>query len=146
MMRKTSVKNVQGGRGLALACARDAAGKKAENILVLDMREISSVADYFVICSGSSTRQVRAIAESVVEEAKIRGTRCPHSEGWRDGSWIVLDFIDVIVHVFHDDTRQYYKIERLWGDAKKVKDPKPKALITHRGDAECAERMQRAEN
>ncbi len=125
-MRKISVKNVQGGRGLALACARDAADKKAENILVLDMREISSVADYFVICSGSSTRQVRAIAESVVEEARVRGTRCPHSDGWQDSYWIVLDFIDVIVHVFNDDTRQYYQIERLWGDAKTVKSSKPK--------------------
>ncbi|MEJ2744768.1 MAG: ribosome silencing factor [bacterium] len=126
-MRKSSVKKTQGGRGLALACAGDAAEKKAENILVLDMREISSVADYFVICSGASTRQVRAIAESVVEEAKKRGTHCPHSEGWRDGSWVVLDFIDVIVHVFHGDTRQYYQIERLWGDAKKVKSSRPKA-------------------
>lgn len=126
-MRKSPVKNVQGGRGLALACAGDAAEKKAENILVLDMREISSVADYFVICSGSSTRQVRAIAESVVEEAGKRGTHCPHSEGWQDGSWIVLDFIDVIVHVFCSDMRQYYQIERLWGDAKTVKSSKPKA-------------------
>jgi ribosome-associated protein len=108
------------GKGLALACAREAAEKKAENILVLDMRAISSIADYFVICSGSSTRQVKAIAESIVEEARGGGARCWHREGWADGRWIVIDFSDIIVHVFQDDARRYYQIERLWGDAKSV--------------------------
>jgi ribosome-associated protein len=126
-MRRASLKNVPGGKRLALACAREAAEKKAENILVLDMRAISSIADYFVICSGSSTRQVKAIAESIVEEARGGGACCSHSEGWADGYWIVLDFTDVIVHVFHDDARRYYHIERLWGDAKTVKGPRPKA-------------------
>lgn len=116
-----------GGTRLALACAREAAEKKAENILVLDMRAISSIADYFVICSGASTRQVKAIAESIVEEAKGGGARCWHSEGWADGYWIVIDFSDVIVHVFHDDARRYYHIERLWGDAKTVTRHTPKA-------------------
>jgi len=119
-MRKTALKNVRGGKGLALACAREAAEKKAENILVLDMRAISSIADYFVICSGSSTRHVRAIAESIVDEASADGARCSHREGLPDSRWIVLDFSDVIVHVFQDDTRRYYQIERLWGDAQSV--------------------------
>ncbi|MCX6339182.1 MAG: ribosome silencing factor [Candidatus Aureabacteria bacterium] len=126
-MRKTALKNVPGGKRLALACAREAAEKKAENILVLDMRAISSIADYFVICSGASTRHVRAIAESIVDETGADGARCWHSEGWADGYWIVLDFTDVIVHVFHDDARRYYHIERLWGDAKTVTSQKPKA-------------------
>jgi len=126
-MRRTSLKSVRSGKGLALACAREAAEKKADDILVLDMRAISSIADYFVICSGSSTRQVKAIAESIVEEARGGGARCSHSEGWQDSYWIVLDFTDVIVHVFHTDARQYYRIERLWGDAKTVTRQKPNA-------------------
>ncbi len=118
---------MRSGKGLALVCAREAAEKKANDVMVLDMRAISSIADYFVICSGSSTRQVKAIADSIVEAAGGGGARCFHSEGLQDGYWIVLDFSDVIVHVFHADARQYYRIERLWGDAEAVKGPKLKA-------------------
>jgi ribosome-associated protein len=120
-MRKKELKSAPAGRRLALACARDAAEKKAERILILDMRAISSIADYFVICSGNSPRHVKAIAEFVVEEAGADGARCLHSEGWADSRWIVLDFCDVIVHVFHDEARRYYQIERLWGDARQVR-------------------------
>lgn len=115
----TQAKGMREGRLRAMACVRAAEGKKARDCVVLDMRKISSIADYFVICSGDSSRQVKAIADGVMEDLKTSGTRCWHSEGWSESGWIVLDFGDVIVHVFQDNVRTYYQIERLWGDAPK---------------------------
>jgi len=123
----TKKQRVPGGKQRALACVRAAEDRKARNCVLLDMRKISSIADYFVICSGDSNRQVKGIAEAVLEALKDAGVRCWHSEGWGESMWIVLDFGDVIVHVFQDEVRNYYKIERLWGDAKTVQSRKSKA-------------------
>ncbi|MEI6634541.1 MAG: ribosome silencing factor [Chlamydiota bacterium] len=119
-MRKPRAKKPPAAKRVALACAKAAEGKQAGGIVILDMREISSIADYFVICGGSSDRQVKAIADGVIDELSASGARCFHSEGWRDCSWVVLDFADVIVHVFQEEARERFQIERLWGDAKKV--------------------------
>jgi ribosome-associated protein len=108
------------GKRLALACAGAAGGKKARDIIVLDMRGISSITDYFVICSGTSDRHVKAISGAVVADLSGEGARCYHGEGWADARWIVLDFGDTIVHVFQDEARSYYGLERLWGDARRV--------------------------
>ncbi len=119
-MGKAKRKKVLGGKELALACVKVANDKKALDIMVLDMREISSVADYFFLCSGTSDRQVKAIAEGIQCDIKGMGLRSYHSEGWSDAKWVVLDFGDLIAHIFCDETRKYYQLERLWGDAKLV--------------------------
>ena len=116
-MAKTRKAKALSGSSLAMACATEANDKKAGDVVVLDMRGISSITDYFVICSGTSDRQVKAIADAVREGVKKRGSRCFHCEGLTDASWIVLDFGDVIAHIFLEETRSYYNLERLWGDA-----------------------------
>lgn len=106
--------------GLLTTAARAAAGRKARDILALDLREVASVADYFLICSGSSERQVEAIAEAVEEAVDGHGVRPWHVEGRESRRWVLLDYVDFVVHVFHERTREYYLLERLWGDARKV--------------------------
>ena len=110
---------------LAQLCRDFADNKKAENILVLDVRKLSSVTDYFVIASGTSQPHLRAIVEEITGRLRDdHGLRPSRSEGSTNGSWVVLDFFDVIVHVMHADTRQRYDLEGLWGDAKPVKPAK----------------------
>ena len=107
---------------LALLCRELADNKKAENLVVLDVRKVSSVTDYFVIVSGTSQPHLRAIVEEIT--GKLRddhGLRPSRSEGSTGGNWVVLDFFDVIVHVMHAETRKHYDLEGLWGDAKLLK-------------------------
>lgn len=110
-------------RDKALVCARAAIDKKAENIQVLDLSEISSFTDYFVICSGVSDRQVQAIADSVKHVMEASGHELISSEGYTDGRWVLMDFGDVVIHVFLDALREYYDLENLWSDAPRVKIP-----------------------
>lgn len=120
-MRKPRAGKPPAAKRIALACAAAAEDKKAGGIVVMDMRKVSTIADYFVVCDGTSDRHVKAIAEGVIKGVEDAGARCYHSEGWGDASWVVLDFADVIAHVFLRETRDRYQIERLWGDAKRVK-------------------------
>lgn len=116
---------------LALLCHKLADNKKAENILVLDVRKLSSVTDYFVIASGSSQPHLRAIVEEITGKLKAdHDLRPARSEGSTSGTWVVLDYFDVIVHVMHVETRARYDLEGLWGDAKKVSPPKPRKKKT----------------
>ena len=116
---------------LALLCRNLADNKKAENILVLDVRKLSSVTDYFVIASGSSQPHLRAIVEEITGKLKEdHNLRPARSEGSTSGTWVVLDYFDVIVHVMHAETRARYDLEGLWGDAKKVNPPKPRKKKT----------------
>ncbi|MBN8708480.1 MAG: ribosome silencing factor [Verrucomicrobia bacterium 61-8] len=109
------------GEKLARACAAAAADKKAEDITVLDMQGISTFTDYFVICSGSSEPQLKAIASSIREQCREKLDRKPASEdGFPISQWIVLDYGDVIVHLFHNDKREFYGLENLWSDAKRL--------------------------
>ncbi len=86
--------------------------------MVLDLRGRSDVTDYFLICHGSSDRQVLAIVESIEEQLREDpGVRPSHVEGKRTGDWVLMDYVDLVVHVFRDDRRQFYRLERLWGDA-----------------------------
>jgi ribosome-associated protein len=116
---------------LALLCRELADNKKAENIVVLDVRKLSSLTDYFVIASGTSQPHLRAIVEEI--SGKLRDDydlRPSRSEGATTGNWVVLDYFDVIVHVMHSETRKHYDLEGLWGDARPVKPakrPKPAA-------------------
>jgi len=104
---------------LRLAAAA-AASKKATDLVGLDLSGLDGVADYFLICSGASEPQVKAIAEEVEDKLRERGTRPWHVEGREFRRWVLLDFVDVVVHVFHERTRDYYLLERLWGDARRV--------------------------
>lgn len=102
---------------LALNAAGD---KKAIDPVVLDLREIASFTDYFVIASGTNVRQVQAIADEVVEQLKKKGTRALRTEGYNTGEWVLVDYGDFIVHVFDNKSRQFYDLERLWRDAVRV--------------------------
>jgi len=92
--------------------------KKAYDVVIIEIKEIASFTDYFVICSADSETQVKAIADYIDEEMKKKGTPVWHSEGYEALRWVLLDFVDVVVHIFHKETRDYYNIEKLWGDAK----------------------------
>jgi len=102
------------------AAGKAAQGKKARDLVALDLRSLSGVADYFLICSGDSEVQVKAIAEAVEEKLKLQGARPWHVEGLEGRRWVLLDYVELVVHVFHHRTREYYLLERLWGDARKV--------------------------
>ena len=104
---------------LRLAAAA-AASKKATDLVGLDLSGLDGVADYFLICSGASEPQVKAIAEEVEDKLRERGAKPWHVEGREFRHWVLLDFVDVVVHVFHERTRDYYLLERLWGDARRV--------------------------
>ncbi|MDP2957996.1 MAG: ribosome silencing factor [Longimicrobiales bacterium] len=98
----------------AAECAREL---KARDVVGLDLRGISSATDFFLLASGRSDVQVRAIAEHVVEELKKEGVRPAHVEGLQGGRWVLVDYIDFVLHVFHPQARDFYQLESLWGDA-----------------------------
>ena len=98
----------------AVDVARD---RKAREMTVLDLRGLSSATDFFLIASGTSDIHVRAIAEHIIEELKRQDVRPDHVEGLRGGRWVLIDYIDFVVHVFHPAARDFYHLERLWGDA-----------------------------
>lgn len=102
---------------LARIAGRLALEKKGFDVRILKLKEISSVCDYFLIVSGEADIHVKAIAQSIIEGLKEAGERPMHVEGMVEGNWVLLDYIDVIVHVFKEPTRQFYSLERLWGDA-----------------------------
>lgn len=91
--------------------------KRAENIMVLNMKGISLVADYFMICHGNSDKQVQAIAREIKDMAEEKGFNIKRMEGFDEARWILIDLGDIVAHVFHRDERSYYNLERLWGDA-----------------------------
>ena len=98
--------------------AEAASDKKARDIVIMDMQGISMVTDYFVICSANSTTQVQAIAEHMEEKMRERGIKTYHREGYREARWILIDFGTCIAHIFVEEDRYFYNLERLWGDAK----------------------------
>lgn len=100
-----------------------ASEKKALNTVVLDLREIASFTDYFLIFSGSNERQVQAISDEIFEKLKQAGTPAARVEGYKAAEWILLDYGDFIVHVFEDKARKFYDLERLWRDSKRVELP-----------------------
>lgn len=93
---------------------------KANDVVILSLKGVSDMTDYFVIASGTSDTHVRSIAEHVVEEMKKGGDSAYHVEGLQQGRWVLVDFVDVVVHVFHPVLRSFYQLERLWGDASPV--------------------------
>ena len=106
---------------LAKLCVKAALEKKAEDPLILDVRKLCSFADYFIILSGRSTRHVQGLAEAVEEELRSKRVSTSKSEGLQEGNWVLLDYNEVIVHIFYADTRKFYDLEGLWHDAKTIK-------------------------
>ena len=102
---------------LANKIAAAAADKKAQDILLLNMTGISPVTDYFMICSASSTTQVRAIADNIEDKLAEQGRLPMHKEGYAEGNWILLDYGDCVAHIFREAERNFYNLEQLWADA-----------------------------
>jgi len=117
-------------RKLALLCRKAADDKKAEDIVILDVRELSSVTDYFVIASGSSSPHLRSIIDEIADQLREdHGVRPTSIDGGLRNSWVVLDFADVIVHVMRQDVRERYDLEGLWGDAPRLRKLPRKPLL-----------------
>ena len=106
--------------GLAVSAAAD---KKARDLVVIDVGDFLSITDYFVICSGGSDRQVRTIADEIEAKLKENGVRPLRTEGGLDGGWLLLDYGPFVVHVFTEEMRKYYELERLWKDAPRPELP-----------------------
>jgi len=94
--------------------------KKASDLVVLDISGIASFANYFLLCSGDSSRQIQAIADEVEEKLRALGLRPTHIEGYRNAEWVLMDYIDLVVHIFSKKARAYYDLERLWRDGKRL--------------------------
>lgn len=105
---------------MAIVAAIAASDKKAYDVIVLDMREVLILTDYFVICSGNTDRQVGSIQEAVEERLAAEGRKPVRREGEQHRRWILLDYLDIVVHIFRQEERDYYEIERLWKDAPQV--------------------------
>lgn len=108
-----------------LECTRAALDRKAYDLVVLETGQLSSIADYFVVCSGRSDTQVQAIAEAVQKDLAAYGERPLSVEGLPHAQWVLLDYGDVVVHVFHVPVREFYDLERLWSRAPRVELPEP---------------------
>jgi ribosome-associated protein len=104
----------------ALAAARAASSKLATDIVILDVRTLIGITDYFVICSGRNERQVATIVEEIEKQLGQDGVKAYRREGERQARWVLLDYLDFVVHVFHTEEREYYELERLWRDADRV--------------------------
>ena len=102
---------------IAVATALD---RKAEELRVLSLIGLTQVADYFILCSGVNPRQVQAISDAVERKLRDSGVRPRHIEGYRRGRWILLDYLDFVLHVFHEDEREFYALDRLWSDASDI--------------------------
>jgi ribosome-associated protein len=109
--------------GRIAMAVRAASDKKAIDLIALDLREIASFTDYFLIASGTNTRQVQAISDEIVEQLKRAGTRAARVEGYSTAEWVLLDYGDFIVHVFENKARRFYDLERLWREAARIALP-----------------------
>lgn len=116
---KKEYRALDGGQ-LAAICAQIGSDGKGEDIVVLDVRKISSFTDYFVILSGRSTRHVQALAESMEHELRSKRISSSRAEGLSEGKWVLLDFDDVVVHIFYHEQRDFYDLEGLWHDAPRL--------------------------
>ena len=109
--------------GQVVRALRAAEDKKATDLVVLDLRKAAGFTDFFVICSGSNPRQIRASADSVMAALADEGVKPAHVEGYDRSDWVLLDYFDFIVHVFMPETRLFYGLERLWGNAERIEIP-----------------------
>ena len=120
-MTSTAESNrIESSRRLAIDAARLAAATHCKDVAILDVRGLSPITDFLVIATGTSPRQMRSVAEEVIEMAQQRGDRALSTNGIEGGSWILTDFIDIVLHVFSPEARLYYDLDNLWGDARRV--------------------------
>ena len=108
------------------AAIRAAQDKQAVDLVVMDLRKAAGFTDYFLICSGTNPRQIRAIADAVIGVLAEQGAKPAHVEGYDRSEWILLDYFDFIVHIFASDTRLFYGLERLWGNAERIEVSEPR--------------------
>ena len=132
MARKRSESKPDTARSLAIAGARIASDDNCQDIIVLDLRGISPVTDYFVLCTGTSDRQMRAVADEIAAHGKKIGQKVWHVAGAESAEWVLLDFVDVVVHVFDERHRRYYDLELIWGEAPRVQWQRPEPAPTQR--------------
>jgi ribosome-associated protein len=116
-------KTLKDGKEKALFCARIAKEKKAQRLLLLELKGLSNITDYFLICSGNSDRHVQTIAREIEEKMEEMGEKPLGVEGLSEGRWVLLDFDEVVVHVFQDPVREYYDLEGLWIEAPRIPLP-----------------------
>jgi len=116
-------------RERALCCINAALTRKAHNLVVMKVAEISSFADYFLVCSGASDRQVRALCSAIEESLKKAGMVPLGIEGEKHGRWVLMDYDDIVIHVFLEPLREFYDIERLWVDAPRISIPDDASLV-----------------
>ena len=129
-MEKNTLEMVQ-------AAAATALSRRARNAAILDLRELASFTNFFVICSGVSATQVEGISDAVLDELKENWDERPwHREGGRDADWILLDYVDFVVHIFLEEKRDYYSLERLWADAPQIEVPDVEATVEDEEDEE----------
>lgn len=123
----------------ALLLTRFALEKKACDLVVMDVRELTSIADYFIICSGRSDRQVQSIAQGIEENLNHACISSLSVEGAHRGHWVLLDFSDVIVHVFYEPVRAFYDLDGLWGHAPRIKLPEPYSTLVDQFQIESSQ-------
>jgi ribosome-associated protein len=120
--------SVLGSKEKALLSAKIAQDKKGDNIVILDVGSLTTLADFFVICSANSQRQVLAITDAIDEELSRKGVQPMSLEGRENSLWVLMDYGEVIVHIFKEEVRDFYDLERLWGDAKRLPLPRAKSM------------------
>jgi ribosome-associated protein len=114
--------------------------KKASDLVVLDISGIASFANYFLLCSGESSRQIQAIADEVEEKLRAEGLRPSHVEGYRNAEWVLMDYIDLVIHIFSRKARAYYDLERLWRDGKRLD---PEKLLSEKAVTVTSRKVRR---
>lgn len=112
-----TVRSTRATKSTAKKVAGFAVEKKAMDVMVMDLRKITDVTSFFIVCTGGSTAQVRAIADNVLDKCRRSGMDIYHLEGYDSQRWVLIDLVDIVVHVFLPEVRSYYQLERLWGDA-----------------------------
>ncbi len=138
---------------LAKMAAQLALEKKAKDVIIMDVRKLTSITDFFVICSAESSLQLKAIVDHIVEELEKKGIKAWHVEGYMNLIWVLIDYVDVVVHAFLKQAREFYGLERFWGDAKfeyitedKVKSKGKTKKKTNQEDASITERISEGES
>ena len=129
---------------LAYLAGKLALDKKATDVKILDLRKLSTICDFFVICSASVEIHAKAIADSIIENLEKKGIRAWHHEGYQASRWILLDYVDVVVHIFLNEVRDFYELEKLWGDAKieELSEVKATSLVKRTGASKTKKRLK----
>lgn len=118
MATSTTRRKPTHSKTLARRCAEFMLSKKAKDVVMLDIRKLTDMTDFFIVCTADSDIQVKAVADAVLDGLLEHGIKPYRTEGWQGGQWVILDFVEVVAHIFHREAREFYKIERLWSDAK----------------------------